>query len=257
MLQFEHSSYFWLILLLAIPIFLFLRNEKWKQKIIARLGRPEITRHQFYGLIKNSSKIKLAMVISALALLTFSLMNLRKGSGTEQTDRKGLDVMIALDVSKSMLAKDVSPDRLQRAKTLINQLLSQTQNDRVGLVVFAGKAYLQSPLTIDYNALKLLLNSTSPDMIPTQGTVLGDAINMANQSFNSTQKKYKVVVLISDGEDHDETAISATKSAADDGVIIYTIGVGSPEGAQILDKNGEVKKTTKAILSFRNSMKMN
>src|SRR5690606_5706942 len=134
-------------------------------------------------------------------------------------------------------------DRLSRAKQLIYRSLDQMQNDRVGLVLFAGNAYLQAPLTIDYNAVKLLLSGADPGMIPTQGTVLGDAISLANESFSKKEQKHKVLVILSDGEDHDEAAVSATREAADDGVVVYTIGIGSPQGTTLSDpETGTLKR---------------
>jgi Ca-activated chloride channel family protein len=143
--------------------------------------------------------------------------------------------MIALDVSKSMLAKDIQPDRLTRAKQLVMSMIDKMKNDRVGLVVFAGRAYLQVPLTIDYSAVKMMLQNVKTDMVPTQGTVISEAIDLARQSFSQKEKKYKSLVIISDGEDHDENAVAKAKEAADAGTIIHTVGIGSPEGTTIFD----------------------
>jgi Ca-activated chloride channel family protein len=134
-----------------------------------------------------------------------------------------------------MLAKDIQPDRLTRAKQLVMSMIDKMKNDRVGLVVFAGRAYLQVPLTIDYSAVKMMLQNVKTDMVPTQGTVISEAIDLARQSFSQKEKKYKSLVIISDGEDHDENAVAKAKEAADAGTIIHTVGIGSPEGTTIFD----------------------
>jgi Ca-activated chloride channel family protein len=135
--------------------------------------------------------------------------------------------MIALDVSKSMLAEDIQPNRLQRAKLLVNKLIDELDNDKIGLVVFAGRAYLQMPLTSDHSAAKMYVNAASTASVPTQGTVIGDALQICNNAFEKEQKKFKAVILISDGEDHDEKAVEIAKTMAEDGVLLHTIGIGT------------------------------
>ncbi len=176
--------------------------------------------------------------LMAIALLSgvIGLANLQAGSRSEKIERKGIDVMIALDVSKSMLAKDIAPNRLEKAKQLINKLLDKLGNDRVGLIVFAGRAYVSVPLTIDFSALKMNLSAANPDMLPTQGTVISEAVSMARQSFNTKETKYKSIILISDGEDHDEDAMKQVKKAVEEGIMINTIGIGSPDGSPIVDE---------------------
>jgi Ca-activated chloride channel family protein len=153
----------------------------------------------------------------------------------EQVNRQGIDVMIALDVSKSMLAQDVQPDRLQRARLLVTRLIDRLQNDRVGLVLFAGRAYLQMPLTSDHSAAKMYVNTASTQSVPTQGTVIAEALTTCNNAFDEKQKKYKAVILITDGEDHDENAMEIAGKMVEEGVVIHTVGVGSTSGSQIID----------------------
>jgi Ca-activated chloride channel family protein len=155
----------------------------------------------------------------------------------ENVNRKGVDVMIVMDVSKSMLAQDIKPNRLERAKQLVNKIIERMENDRVGLVLFAGRAYMQMPLTTDHSASKMYVQNASPDAVPTQGTVIAEALKMANSAFNSKERKYKAIVLISDGEDHDPEALPVAKTLQQNGVMINTIGIGSPEGAPIIDPN--------------------
>jgi Ca-activated chloride channel family protein len=178
-------------------------------------------------------------------MLILAFANLRSATGEEKITRNGIDVMIALDVSKSMLAQDIKPSRLDRAKQLLSRLLDKLSNDRVGIVVFAGRAYLQMPLTGDHAAAKMYLNAASTESVPTQGTVIGDALKTCNSSFNSEEKKYKAVILISDGEDHDEQAVKTAAQMAQEGVVIYTVGIGSPQGASLTDETTNQLKTDK------------
>jgi len=224
-----------MLALIPVVVVLYLLYLRWRKAKINKLGDPKLLKHLVKGRIAGRSTTRFVLLTIALFFSIVGLANLQRGAQTEKAERKGVDVFFALDVSKSMLAKDVQPDRLTRAKQLVESMMNQMVNDRVGLVVFAGKAYLQVPLTIDYSASKMLLGTVSPDIIPTQGTVLGDAIDLANTSFSQKERKYKSIILISDGEDHDERALDAAKEAAKEGVIIHTIGIGSPQGSTIFD----------------------
>jgi Ca-activated chloride channel family protein len=187
--------------------------------------------------------IKFVIVLLAFAGITSGAMNIQKPGKTEGIHRKGVDVMFVLDVSKSMLAEDVKPSRLERAKQLLSLLIPKLENDRIGLVLFAGRAYMQMPLTTDHGAAKMYIQEASPNAVPTQGTVIAEALNMANSSFNNKEQKYKAIVLISDGEDHDPDAEKVARELAKNGVMINTIGIGSPDGAPIIDPvTKELKK---------------
>ena len=235
MFRFQHVEYFWFLLLIPVIILVYLYFLGWRRRNLKKLGESSFVKELISGKINGRLTTKVALVSLSSVCLIAALANLQAGGHAEKTERKGLDVVFALDVSNSMLAEDVSPNRLTKAKELIYRTLEQMHNDRTGLVVFAGNAYLQVPLTVDYGAMKMLLASVTPGMIPTQGTNFSQAIQMAGNSFSQKEKKNKVLVLISDGEDHDETAIDAAKAAAEKGVIIYTIGIGSPRGSTITD----------------------
>lgn len=235
MFRFQHVEYFWFLLLIPVIILGYLYFLGWRRRNLKKLGESSFVKELISGKINGRLTTKVTLVSLASVCLIVALANLQAGGHAEKTERKGLDVIFALDVSNSMLAQDISPNRLTKAKELIYRTLEQMHNDRTGLVVFAGNAYLQVPLTVDYGAMKMLLASVSPGMIPTQGTNFSEAIQMADNSFSQKEKKNKVLVLISDGEDHDETAIDAAKSAAAKGVIIYTIGIGSPRGSTIIN----------------------
>jgi Ca-activated chloride channel homolog len=195
---------------------------------------------QGYILGRNTTRFILAVI--AVALLVIGLANLQTGDKAEKVQRKGVDVVIALDVSKSMLAKDIAPDRLTRAKQLIQRLVETMSNDRVGLIVFAGRAYLHVPLTVDYSAMKMMLQNVNPDMVPAQGTVIGDALEMGITSFSQNERKYKSMIVISDGEDHDEKALEKAREAAESGIIVHTVGVGSQQGATLFDPDTKANK---------------
>jgi tetratricopeptide (TPR) repeat protein/uncharacterized protein YegL len=235
MLRFQHTEY--LLALGALPLLglLYFLVLNWKKKTIKKIGDERLVKE----LIKNYSPqkfaVKFLLVLTAFTAGVFALANLRTPQGSEKVSRNGIDVMVALDVSNSMLAQDVKPTRLDRAKQVLGKLMDRLSNDRIGIVVFAGKAYLQMPLTADHGAARMFLAAATPEVVPTQGTVISEALKMCYTSFNAKEKKYKAIVLISDGEDHDEEAAGLAKRMADEGVIINTIGIGSPDGAAIMD----------------------
>src|ERR1700754_864958 len=234
-LSFQYKEY--LVVLAAIPVLLLLYFFVlyWKKRIAKKIGDANLVKE----IIKNHSPqkfaLKFVLILAAFALGAFALANPRSPKGVEKVNRNGIDVMIALDVSKSMLAQDVKPNRLERAKQALGKLIDKLSNDRVGIVVFAGRAYLQMPLTGDHGAAKMYLGSASTDVVPTQGTVISDALKMCYASFNAKEKKYKAVILISDGEDHDEGALKTAGEMAENGIIINTVGIGSPQGSTIID----------------------
>ncbi|NIG52242.1 VWA domain-containing protein [Chitinophaga sp. Cy-1792] len=243
MLRFQHTEYLWALTLLLVLQLAFLAVSWWKRRSIKKMGDPALVEKLFTGYSRKRFIFKFVLIFLAFFFGVVGLANLQKGSRMEKITRKGVDVVIALDVSKSMLASDVQPDRLTRAKQLITKLMDKLENDRIGLVVFAGNAYLQMPLTIDYSAAKMYLSTVSPDMIPTQGTAIGQAIQTADDAFNKKERKHKALIVISDGEDHDETAIQKTKAAFDNGVVTNTIGIGSVTGSPLPDpETGGYKK---------------
>lgn len=242
-LHFQYKEYLWLIVPAIILVVLFYGLLRWKKKVKKSIGDE----HLVNALIPNYSSqkfvIKILLLVIAFIFGILAVMNLRKPGDTIANNRKGIDIAIALDVSKSMLATDLAPNRLERAKQLIGKLISSMPDDRIALVLFAGKAYLQMPLTIDHGAAQLFVASASPDAIPQQGTVISDALNMSIKAFSSTDKKFRSVVLITDGEDHDADAVSTAKDLATKGVMINTIGIGSADGATFTDPaTGEDKK---------------
>ncbi len=236
MFSFQHTQY--LIALAAIPLLLILYFFvlNWKKRTVKKIGDAKLVAELVKSHSPQKFALKFVLMLVAFSLGVFALANLRLPKGVEQVNRNGIDVMIALDVSKSMLAQDVKPNRLERAKQALGKLIDKLSNDRVGIVVFAGRAYLQMPLTGDHGAAKMYLSSASTDIVPTQGTVIYDALKMSQASFNTKEKKYKAVILISDGEDHNEGALKMAKQMTEEGIVTHTVGIGSPLGSTIIDE---------------------
>ncbi len=259
MFQFQHINHLYALGVVPLLVVLFISVVYWRKRKLQKLGDETLVNEQIRGFIPGRNATRFILMTFALSAIIIGWANLRMGDKSEKVQRKGIDVVVALDVSKSMLAKDISPDRLTRAKQFIMSLTDKMHNDRVALVVFAGKAYLQVPLTIDYSAVKMLLQTVTPDMVPTQGTVIGDAIDMAMQSYTKNERKFKSLIIISDGEDHDETAIQKTREAADAGVIVHTIGIGSPQGTTLYDpetKSVKLDENGNPIVSKLNEEEM-
>jgi tetratricopeptide (TPR) repeat protein len=243
MFRFQYIEYLFALAAIPVLVGLYFLVLNWKKKTIKKIGDERLVKEMIKNYSPQRFAIKFLLIITAFASGVFALANLRTPMGSEKVSRNGIDVMIALDVSNSMLAQDVKPTRLDRAKQAIGKLIDKLGNDRVGLVVFAGKAYLQMPLTGDHSAAKMFLNAATPGIVPTQGTVISEALKMCGASFNTKEKKYKAVIVISDGEDHDAEAEKIASQMASEGVIINTVGIGSPEGATIIDAaTNETKK---------------
>jgi Ca-activated chloride channel family protein len=243
MYRVEHLSYLYGLGALPLLLAALWMLLSWKKKTAVRIGDPALVQQ----LIGNYSALRFA-IKATLALLAFGIIvlgaaNLQKPGKMENVQRKGVDVMFVLDVSKSMLAQDIKPSRLDKAKQFLTLLSEKLENDRIGLILFAGHPYLQMPLTSDHGAARMYIQDASPDAVPTQGTVISEALKMANAAFNTKERKYKSILLISDGEDHDPEALKTAKELAQDGVMINTIGIGSPDGSPIFDPTtGESKK---------------
>ena len=202
MLSFENSSFLIGLLALVPLALLFTAVLRWKQNVRKQLGDKVLIDRLTKNYSPGLYRAKFIAVLAAIALGIFAMANLRKPSAGDNEKRAGIDVMIALDVSKSMLSQDVKPNRLERAKQCISLLIDDLGDNRVGLVVFAGQAFLQMPLTTDVAAAKLYLSNATPDAVPLQGTDINNALQICSSSLDVQQKKYKAVVLVSDGEDH-------------------------------------------------------
>lgn len=242
MYQFQHSEYF--ISLLAVPllVYLFYRIIKWKERVAAKIGDPELVKNITGNYSPNKFRTKFILFTAAFVLCIVALAGFVKPDTQKKVQRKGTDIIIALDVSRSMLASDMKPNRLERARQFIYKVIENSPNDRIGIVIFAGRAYLQMPLTLDHAAAKMYIASTSPDDVPTQGTVLHYALQMSGNAFSPNDKTFKSVLLISDGEDHDKNAVKEAAKLFKQGIIVNTVGIGSVSGSPILDeKTGQYK----------------
>jgi Ca-activated chloride channel family protein len=206
-----------------------------KQRDMERLADRDLLDRLTASVSRRGQLAKTILVVAAVGLLVTALARPQFGSRVETVRREGRDVLIALDLSASMVAEDMAPNRLEKAKFAIADLIDQLDGDRVGLVAFAGEAFVQSPLTLDYGAARLFLNAMEPDMMSVQGTNLGQAIAVALDAFAATERRHRVLVVITDGEDHEGEVDDAISRATDEGVVIYTVGIGSTDGVPIPD----------------------
>ena len=239
MLQLLHKEYLYLLILIPIMLLIFLFEYKRRQEQRKILGEDFFIKKMSPYESQIIRIWKYVFLLLAIVFLILALINPQMGTKTEKVKRKGVDVMIALDVSNSMMAQDLEPNRLERSKQFVFKLIEKLQNDRVGLVIFAGDAYLQMPLTNDYSSAKMFLHDISPGSVPSQGTNLGAAIEKSVSSFvTDDEDKSKTIVLISDGENHEDGLSDEISAAKSKGIKIFTVGVGSDDGAKIpLDKS--------------------
>jgi Ca-activated chloride channel family protein len=222
-----------LFLLLPVLLVLYLIMRRQKKIALAKFGDEKIIRKLFPDVSITRPGIKFVLLLIASVFFIAGLCGPLIGSRLEEVKRKGADIIIALDVSNSMLAEDLKPDRLQRARQAISRLIDKLQGDRIGIIVFAGDAYVQLPVTTDYGAAKMFLNTIDTDLAPKQGTAIGAAIDLAVSSFTDTTKKHSAIIVITDGENHEDDAVKSARDAADQGIKVYTIGMGSEQGAPI------------------------
>ena len=239
MYQLEEKIWFWLMVLPILVVILFLINELWK----AHKQKGFIYKSALLKLSPNYSSFKpyLKMFISifSLVLLIFSMVNLQLGSKIESYKMFGVDIVFAIDVSKSMLAEDVVPNRLEKSKQIVNQIINNLTSDRVGIIAYAAKAFPQLPITTDYSSAKMFLGNLNTDMISSQGTAIDEAIQLSSNYFEQEMNTSKLLIIVSDGEDHNNSSLDIAKMAATKGIKIYTIGVGNERGSPIpIKKNG-------------------
>ena len=239
-MSFFYPYYLYGLLIIPVFILLYIMFKRSKIKAYKKYGDYSVISRLMPELSNTGPLLKFIVCMVALAFLLLALAKPQTGSKLEKAKRKGVELMLLLDVSNSMLAEDIKPNRLERAKQAISKLVDKLDNDKIGLIVFAGKPYNQLPITTDYAAAKMFLSTVSTDIIPTQGTAIGAAIDMALKSFNFNDKtKNKAIIIISDGENHEDDAVEAAKTAVDNGVYIHTIGMGLPDGSPIpLYKSG-------------------
>ena len=233
MFRFETIELLWLLLGVPLITVLYLLDMFYRKRALERFGDKNLVSK----LQPDSSSFKriskLVLLLTAFSFFVIAAANPQIGTKMEKVKRQGIELMIALDVSNSMLAEDIKPSRIERAKQSLIKLIDALAGDRIGIVIFAGDAFLLLPMTSDYSAAKLLVSSVSTDLIQNQGTALGNAIEISTNSFSQKEDKSRALIIISDGENHEDNALAATEIAAEKNIQIYTIGMGSKDGAPI------------------------
>ena len=240
MFRFENTEYLWGLLLIPLLTFIFIWSRIARKKALRRFGNLEILKQLMPFSSKGRPVFKFIILMLALAFFITGIARPQFGSKLKKVKREGVELIIALDVSNSMMAEDIQPNRLERAKRAISRLIDRLKDDKIGLIVFAGEAYTQLPITSDYNSAKLFLNSINTQIVPRQGTAIGAAISLATKSFTPNGQANKAIIVITDGENHEDDAITAAKDAVDKGIVVHTIGMGLPEGSPIpVLRNGQ------------------
>ena len=250
MLNFAQAQY--LLLLLLIPVFFVIQAVilKLRRRRLRKFGDEALVSKLMPSYSKGKVWVRLVLFSVGFFFFVIGLSRPQIGAKLKEHETKGAEIMIVLDVSNSMLAEDYSPNRLERAKLAISRIVDKLREDRIGLILFAGGSFVQLPITTDYVSAKMFLNSITTDSVPVQGTAIGDAINTAMRSFSAQSEKSRAIIVITDGENHEDDPVAAAQQAAELGVRVYTIGVGSPEGKPIpmdgellKDKDGEIVVT--------------
>ena len=242
MFRFENPIYLWLLLI--IPILIIIKIMMWyvQRKKLSRIGNPTLLKELMPDVSRFRPWVKFLLLITALSSLILALARPQFGSKISHEKRNGIEAIIALDISNSMLAQDVQPSRLDKSKLMIENLINSFINDKIGLVVFAGEAYVQLPITSDYVSAKMFLSYITPNLISAQGTDIARAIRVSLSSFTQQKGVGKAIILITDGEDNEGGALEAVKEAKEKGVNIFILGVGDSKGAPIPLGNGEYLK---------------
>jgi Ca-activated chloride channel family protein len=234
MFRFADPEMFYLLLLVPVMIGLYVVAMRARARRLRRFGNPETVAALMPDASPRRVRNKFILTLAGVVLIVVALARPQSGSKLRERETTGVEMMLVVDVSNSMLAQDFTPTRLERTKAAINRLLNDTGQDRVGLVVFAGDAYVQLPVTADYATARTFAARLSPDMVTKQGTAIGAAIELAANSYSSQSDGGRVMIVISDGENHEDDPLAAAKAAADRGITIYAIGIGTPEGSPVM-----------------------
>nr|WP_319499485.1 VWA domain-containing protein [uncultured Draconibacterium sp.] len=240
MFRFANIEYLWGLLLIPLLALFFAWSRISRRRALKKFGQQEILKQLMPYSSGNRPVVKFIILMLALAFFIVGIARPQFGSKLKTEKREGVELMIALDVSNSMMAEDIQPNRLERAKRAISRLVDRLKDDKIGLIVFAGDAYTQLPITTDYNSAKLFLNSVNTQIVPKQGTAIGAAIDLARKSFTPNGEANKAIIIITDGENHEDDALASAKAALDEGAIVHTIGMGLPSGSPIpVLRNGQ------------------
>jgi len=241
MYQLEEKIWFWLLLVIPVMIVMFVIVQLWKRHAQNKFANQRIIKRLSPNRSYFKPVLKIIVLCLAFSCLAIALVNPKIGTKLETVKRQGVDIVFAVDVSKSMLAEDIAPNRLEKSKQLVTQIVNNLASDRIGIIAYAGKAFPQLPITTDYAAAKMFLQSMNTDMLSSQGTAINEAIQLARTYYDDEEQTNRVLIIISDGEDHSEVAQEVAEAAAGEGIKIFTIGVGDVKGAPIpIKRNGIV-----------------
>lgn len=253
-IQFQRDYMLWGLLVVPLVYGFYLFSVKRRRRRLAEYGDPELTSYLMPEASVSAYRWKLALILAGLTLMIIGSAGPRVGSMLKEVEQKGREVIIALDVSNSMLAEDVKPSRIERARQLISRMVDDMESDKIGLIIFAGDAYTQIPITDDYPSVKMFLSTAGPDMISRQGTAIGAAIDLAVKSFPSPGQnqegeqavRNRAIIVITDGENHEDDALKAAAHAHEKGIKVYTLGLGDPAGVPIpVSPGSNVKRRNK------------
>ena len=241
MFQLEEKIWFWVLLIIPVIIVLFVLLQIWKRHAQKKFANTSLLKKLSPNRSLFKSVLKLTVWSLAMASLAIALVNPKVGTTLETVKREGVDIVFAVDVSRSMLAEDIAPNRLEKSKQLVTQIINNLASDRIGIIAYAGTAFPQLPITTDYAAAKMFLQNMNTEMLSSQGTAINEAINLAKTYYNDEEQTNRILIIISDGEDHSEEAARVAEEANEEGIRIFTIGVGSVKGGPIpIKRNGVV-----------------
>jgi len=246
MIQLDEKIYFYLLAVIPVMVVLFVLLQIWKKRSQKKFSDVPLLKDLAPDKSNFKSSLKLILMLLGLALLSLGLVNPKIGTKLETVKREGVDIVFAVDVSKSMLAEDIAPNRIEKAKRLVSEIINQLASDRIGIIAYAGQAFPQLPITTDYGAAKMFLQSMNTDMLTSQGTAIDQAIELATTYYDDEEQTNRVLFIISDGEDHSEGAtLKVVEDATEAGIKIYTIGVGKTKGAPIPIKRKGILESLK------------
>ncbi|RTE54604.1 VWA domain-containing protein [Arenibacter aquaticus] len=247
MIQLDEKTYLYLLFIIPMMIVLFVLLQIWKKRTQKKFADLSLLKRLTPERSKFKATVKLILILLGIASLTLALANPKIGTKLETVKREGVDIVFAVDVSKSMLAEDIAPNRLEKAKRLVSEIINQLASDRIGIIAYAGQAFPQLPITTDYGAAKMFLQNMNTDMLSSQGTAIDQAIELASTYYDDEEQTNRVLFIISDGEDHSEgNTANAVEEATNEGIRVFTIGVGKAKGAPIpLKRNGIVESLKK------------
>ncbi len=245
MYQLDEKIYFYLLAIIPVLVLSFVLLQFWKSKARSNFASQDLLKKLSPDTSTFKAVLKLILLSLAFACLAIALVNPKIGTKLETVKREGVDIVFAVDVSKSMLAEDIAPNRLEKAKRLVSEIINNLASDRIGIIAYAGQAFPQLPITTDYGAAKMFLNSMNTEILSSQGTAIDDAIDLAKTYYNDEEQTNRVLVIVSDGEDHSNRAVDAVEGAVEEGIKVFTIGVGTSKGGPIPVKRNGIVETYK------------